>query len=839
MQTLSKYTKLKVIAGYTVLFIASTAAIVFIYKQITQLAPENTVISSPTQKLLITGNTITGLYEAEALNNAFMQTGSEDTFKKYLRVMEQVADNIDSLSHLTTQEEQLSRIDSIDRLLKEKTQNLQELIRAKKSLVPEDFYNKVLTNIELTRDSTQEQMNIRKRVVTTLDSTFVKPEKKKKGFWGSIFGSKPDSTLKITVSHHTIVDSINSEATGHSTDSVVNILKATWEDIQQQTQDFNRKINRREFRIISQSAHITEQLRRILSEYEQEEISNSLHRIVQREQIVNRTTGVIAWIVVAALILIIFFCSFILRDLSRSQRYRKELEAAKRYTDQLLESREKLMLTVTHDIKSPLGSVMGYIELLHNTRIDERQRYFLKNMKGSSEHILNLVTNLLDFSKLESNQMTVEEVVYNPMRLFTEIKDSFIPSAQNKKLELSCKIGQDLDCNCKGDALRIRQILVNLISNAIKYTAKGSVSLTATTSTTNQQIILKIKDTGYGMSKEEQEVIFKEFTRLSSATQIEGTGLGLTITLKLVQLLGGDISLESIPDKGSCFTVRLPLKPITEKIAADSNKQPDRPSPAISAPGKARLKILLVDDDPLQLEMTSGLLQNNGFQTVCTTQPESVADKLRSESYDLIFSDIQMPGVDGFELVRQIRNLPLPFAGTIPVIALSANAEKKEKDYLEAGFTAYLSKPFTGERLLLLVSKLTGQDIAAQASALSPLQTVTKETDGYTLKNILLFADGDESAVNRILESFIAETRRHLELMESHLSGRQWTETARIAHKMLPVFRQLETKSIIEILEQLEHFEYQPFSEDEIARNIEKVIREIRELIQKLPSRVS
>lgn len=831
MQTPSKHTKLKVITGYTLLFVISIIAIIFIYRQITQLAPEDPGLSNPAQKLFITGNTITGLYEAEALSNAFIQTNSETSFKKYLQVMDQVSENIDSLSSLTTTPEQSARIDSIDQLLKEKTQNLQELIETKKSLSPDNFYNKLLTNIKANRDSIQEQLNIRKRVVTTLDSTFVKPEKKK-GFWNSLFKSKRDSSLQVTVSHHTIVDSINSQTPGNNTDSVVNILKATWEDIQQETNDINKKINLREYRIIAQSAHITEQLRRILSEYEQEEMSSSLYKIKQREEVVDTTTQVIAWIAVAALILIVLFCYFVLKDLSRSQRYRKELEAAQKYTDELLKSREKLMLTVTHDIKSPLGSIMGYIELLTNTPTDGRQQYFLKNMKGSSEHILNLVTNLLDFSKLESNKMSVEEVIYNPLRLFTEINDCFIPLAKDKRLELNCKIDQSLDCSCKGDVLRIRQILVNLISNAIKYTDKGSISLTATTSTTNKEMILKVRDTGYGMSEEEQELIFKEFTRLASASQIEGTGLGLTITLKLIQLLNGKISLESTKGKGSCFTVILPLKQMAgdPEIPEKQNFPPPAP-----LPNYGKVKVLLVDDDPLQLEMTSGLLQNNGFETECTTSPESVLEKLRTGSYNLVFSDIQMPVMDGFELVKQIRSLPVQFAKTIPVIALSANAEKKESDYLEAGFSAYLSKPFTGEQLFRIITRVTGKDIREISPTPSRREEEsTYEREGYTLRNIMLFADNDKTVANRILQSFISETNRHLELLESNLTQEQWPEIIKLAHKMLPTFRQLETKKIIGILEQIERTKEPAGSETELAAKSKEVIGDIRALIAKI-----
>ena len=406
MQQESKYTKWKVISGYTVIFLLSILSTILIYKQITNLIVSENSVGNANKKLFIIGNTITGLYEAEALSNAFVQTGSIHYFQKYTRLLEETEANIDTLKALTIRLDQQLRIDSISILLEEKVKNLQDLVRVKQSLVPDDFYSKAIASIESGRDSLQEQVNIQKRYITTIDSSYIIPEKKRRRWL--FFKNEPDSVLQVSISHHMVIDTINRQATAPNTDSVVNILKATWEDIQKQTQDISRQINRKEYALIKQSTFITDQLKRILREYEREEINNSLAKQKTREQTITTMIRIFAWIAVIAFLFIVFFTFFILRDLSRSQRYRRELEAANRYADELLKSREKMITTVTHDIKSPLSSVIGYIELLNGTVIDERQRYFLKNMKGSSEHILRLTGNLLDLSKLENNKMPIQ-----------------------------------------------------------------------------------------------------------------------------------------------------------------------------------------------------------------------------------------------------------------------------------------------------------------------------------------------------------------------------------------------------------------------------------------------
>lgn len=830
-----KQTKFKIIVSYLLLFSLSLIAVVFIYKQIIRLTVEEQGVSQANQKLFIIGNTITGLYEAETLSNVFLQTGSNQSFKRYIEIMEQVDINIDSLRNLTDQPNQELRLDSISILLGQKTKNLQALIKARKSLASNEFYDKALASIESGRDSTKEQTNILQRVVTTQDSSYVINEKKRKGFLGW-FNSKPkqDSILKVTISHQIVVDTLNKVSSRQNTDTVVNILKSVWEDVQEKRKNIVRQINRTEYSVIRQSTNITDQLRRILSEYEKEELNNSFRKIRQREQVVNTTTNIIAWIAPSAIVIILLFSFFILRDISRSQRYRRKLEAANLYADQLLKSREKLILTVTHDIKSPLGSIIGYIELLNNTEMTNRQGYFLKNMKGSSEHILKLVTNLLDLSKLESNKMPLEEVVFNPSHLFQEVCDSFIPMAQVKNLRLTSQLDKDLDRDWKGDALRIRQILSNILSNAIKYTNKGTIHFSAASRGTEDMVILKIKDSGPGMTREEQDMIFREFTRLSSASAIEGTGLGLTITLKLVELLDGKITLESAPGEGSCFVIELPLKRILhagkqfEKAHIEATKINES---ALQLPETVPggLRVLLVDDDPLQLEMSGALLQSRGILADKTTQPDKILELLRAKPYDVIFSDIQMPGTDGFALVQLIRQSGQPGAATIPVVALSANSEKTEKEYQEAGFTAYLNKPFTSTRLFEVLEKVSGKK--------QPEKSVSQVTEedapekGYTLKNIRQFTDNDAEATQKIVESFVRDTCHHLDLLEDYAISEQTEAIFQLAHKMLPMFRQLETTGIVELLEQLEHSKTPT---TEIKSVIEKITVLCQELIEKL-----
>lgn len=825
MQKESRHTKIKVVGGYILLFFLTILSTTLIYKQITKLIVNEDVSNDSSRKLYMIGNTLSGLYEAEALSNAYVQTGSERSFRQYMEIMEETRTNIDSLRRWTSHLEQQLRLDTINNLLEDKIRNLKDLSYVKKSFIPEEFYNKAIAHIESGRDTLPEEINIVKRYITTIDSSYVKSDKKKRR--GLFSRAQPDSILKVSTTHHIIVDTIDHSL--QNTDTVVNILRSTWEDVQKQTQTINQKINQKEYALIRKSAIITDQLKRILSEYEKEEISHVYQKQQGREQVITTMIRIFAWVAIAAFLAVVFFTFFILRDLSKSQRYRRELESANQFADRLLKSREKMILTVTHDIKSPLSSVMGYIELINNTSIDDRQRYYLKNMQGSARHILNLVSNLLDLSKLENNKMPLESIVFNVTQLFQETSDTFMPLAAAKKLELKSKFGSDLNSDYRGDALRIRQIITNILSNAIKYTREGSVSFTAASSTDNKRIILKIADTGPGMTPEEQQLIFQEFTRLKSHSGIEGTGLGLTITLKLIDLLGGHMKLQSEPGKGSCFTIVLPL----EKVVASSQPASAEPaSQTIVAANHRSLKVLLVDDDPLQLEMTGNLLKLAGIEATMTTKPTEIIRLLETVSYDLLFSDIQMPGINGFELVRQIRQSSLPFAKTLPIVALSADSDKQETDYVQAGFSAYLNKPFTSSQLFQLIDRLSGRSQTPPPTGTTHSSRL--ETPGYTLKNIEQFTDDDPDSLKKIIVSFVDTTTEHIELLKDSLRNKQWDTISRIAHKMLPLFRQLEARDIIPLLEKMEQVDKHSLSPAESAELTAEIIGKATELTENI-----
>ena len=821
----SKYTKWKITIGYILIVSLSLLAAGLIYKQVMHLIHYESNFGIANQKIFIVGNTISNLYEAETLSSAFVQTGKQSYFKQFLTTQQQIQKNIDTLKLLSRKQTQILRLDSIKILLREKIKNLQELVWVKESFSPEEFYNKAIATIT-NQDSLQETPHIRKRLITRLDTTYIETKKVVKRW---IFSKiVPDTTMQVSISYEMVQDTLHELDDTRNTDTVIHILRNTWQDVQRHSEEIIQKIHQQEYALIQQSTKITNQLKRILSTYEQEELLHTIQKQQTREKTIATTIQVLSWIAGISFILILFFIIFIFRDLTKSQRYRQKLEEANAYTDQLLKSREKMILTVTHDIKSPLSSILGYIELLNTTPVNERQHYFLKNMQNSSEHILQLVNNLLDLSKLENNKITIEEVIFNPKQLFQEISDTFLPLANKKQLILKTKLDEGLNCSIAGDALRIRQIITNILSNAIKYTSEGEVVFSAFILEKQKQLILQIRDCGSGMTSEEQQFIFEEFSRLKCHHNIEGTGLGLTITLKLIQLLGGELQVESQPGQGSCFIISLPFTE-SEETKHEENASKIVEVTLENKKSSPHLKVLLVDDDPLQLSMTQGLLEKEGIEVQLTTHPQEVLHLLQIHTYDLIFSDIQMPEMDGFELIQKIRALPQ--AKQLSIIALSANATYEEVDYIKQGFSAYLNKPFTSDALFKIIHQLTGYFFQPKTSNLPKVSEESTE-HLYTLKNIQLFTDNQQETLQTILQTFIESTQEHLRLFDKYLAEKEYESISRLAHKMLPMFRQLEAQSCIDSLEKLERKDQLELPKESIASLTQEAIEKIKQLLE-------
>ena len=717
-------------------------------------------------------------------------------------------------------DQQNLRTDSLLTLLHEKDQNTIQMLRvlseANDSLLSASEIEEIISE----QDSVITQQRVQHRVITKRDSLITPP--KKKGFFkrlAEVFSpSKQDSAVLVNTSLEVATDTILQPTT--SKDSLQQKIRMATEEKRLQRKKTIRRTSTKYQRMNTQ---LTARMDSLIKQYEEEMTLRARQDAELQQEVRMRSARIIGGIAVGAVLLSAFFLILIMRDISRSNRYRQQLEVANKRAEDLLVAREKLMLAITHDFKAPLGSIMGYTELLSRLTEDERQRFYLDNMKSSSEHLLKLVSDLLDFHRLDLNKAEVNRVTFNPSQLFDEIYVSFEPLTAAKGLALQCHVAPELNGRYISDPLRLRQIVNNLLSNAVKFTQKGEISLTA--GYDSSKLTIAIADTGKGMASEDRERIFQEFTRLSGAQGEEGFGLGLSIVKKLVTLLEGTIDVQSTLGKGSCFTVTLPLYPVGKSIAESESPESenvDITEESAAIPPMKVIRVLLIDDDKIQLNLTAAMLKQHGIDAVCCEQLEQLIEQLRSSVFDVLLTDIQMPAINGFDLVKLLRASNIPQAKTIPVIAVTARSEMDKAALHEHGFAGCLHKPFTVKELLMTVNE--GQLSADEAHITEDMATA-----GINFSALTAYSEDDPEAASSIIQTFIEETGKNIERMQQALNDKEVDGIAAMAHKLLPLFTMIGADETITPLKWLEACRGEKFSEkiEETTLNILEAVHKI------------
>ena len=715
--------------------------------------------------------------------------------------------------------------DSLMTLLKEKDRNTIRLLR----MLSEANDSMLSTNDIQQIIAQHDTIIIRQRVqqhVTTRHDTIRTASKEKKSFFrrlGEAFSPpKEDTTIQIRTSTEVAMDTV------YDTYNPVDSLQERLKEVTQKRQEKNVVVQRRKRYLRYLDRMLNARIDSLLKGYEQDMLIKAREEDSRQEKVRQHSARIIGSIAVGAVLLSAFFLILIGRDVTRSNRYRRELEEARRKAEDLLETREKLMLAITHDFKAPLGSIMGYADLLSRLTVDERQRFYLDNMKTSSEHLLKLVVDLLDFHRLDLNKAEVNRVSFHPARLLDEIRVSFEPLTTAKGLALYCETAPELEGTYICDPLRLRQIINNLLSNAVKFTEKGSITLKA--GYEQRQLVVSVTDTGKGIEPDDRERIFQEFTRLPGAQGKEGFGLGLSIVRMLVQLLEGSIEVDSTPGQGSTFTLRVPIYPVqNNNDTADDTAQTEKsPAGRTDAPAlPIQKKIILIDDDRIQLTLTAAMLKQSGLESVCCQQVDELFEALRTQDFDVLLTDVQMPAINGFDLLNLLRASNIPQARTIPVIAVTARSDMKREEFIAHGFSGCLHKPFTVAELL---AELTQAPLPQEREQAEPTKTKGK----YNFAALTAFTDDDPEASHSILESFVNETRLNIERLEDALEKADASKAAAVAHKMIPLFILLEAEELVAILRELEASAAIPFS-SEIAEKIHAVLRQTRDVLKKAP----
>ena len=792
-------TSFKVTCGYVLLVGVLAGMFYYLYRQTQSVARMSEVETQVARHRQATNHLMSWLLESESRAQA-VSMGRQEAYKSYAVTIDSVQAAIYSLDTLLTDSVQHARLDTLQLLVNERRESLEVLLAILGKNQTGNALEKRIADLRSGKNQvTVNNPTVTGKVVKVQRSYEI--EKSKKGFFRRLADAfRPAHTDTTRVRQEANVSegdtlAANVNVSGSVADVLDDIKREAGRQQKVQASKADAQANR--LRLMGQE--MTQNIGRLLKSIETEEQRWTQEALAHETSIRQRGAWTVGGVAAAASTLALLLLGRVWRDIRLSARYRRQLEQAKLRAENLLQQREQLMLTITHDIKAPVSTILGYLELAEHPADKRQTAFYLNSMQGAADHLLQLVTSLLDYHRLEAGKMDAQLVSFNPAHLVREAADALRPIATKKNLQLTCHIeGPDTDSTYCGDAFRLRQILNNLLTNALKFTEKGGITLSAYT-TPDHWLHCQVSDTGCGMNEEERQHIFDAFTRLKSAQGQDGVGLGLAITQKLIDLLGGHLEVESQKGKGSTFKVSLPLQRTDD--APDATTAPQH--------GQARFdgwRILLLDDDRLQLQLTSEMLQRlscHPADIAAFNQPEDAFVRLQAERFDVLLTDIQMPAMGGFDVLRKVRQLPPP-NDQIPVVAVTARADMDEASLQQEGFATCLHKPFSLSELAAVLQKarpeaMTGEPaiLPEPAIAATPTPESSATTPAQATANpftpLLSFAEGDTDAEQAILSTFYEETQAHAQAFRQALEQKDIHELGRLGHKLLPTFTLLQS----------------------------------------------
>lgn len=734
---------------------------------------------------------------------------TEDDFADYCIKLDDFHETLKTLKERIHTSQQQARVDTFALLLNEKKQLLATIMitfdeLAEVGEIVSEQIPVIVSQVRRGRTVPVQPIQINDTAVKS------KPiqQKKRKSIW-NVFRRKENKSAYLMQKEQAVIEQKNEIKETKQEKGVKNvhlpIAVPLLHNLSREVTE-RQKIQRERLLLQMDSLYKNNQLLSIrlntlISDFEREANLHLLFRYEalqkSREQSSNIIAGLAAFVFFLAVVLYII----VHRDINKRNRYQKALMVADEKSKELLQLRKNMMLTISHDIRGPLNTIICSAELATDTREKKKRNRHLDHIKDSGNYILSLVNNLLDMYRLNESKETRNDIPFQLNNLLERIVTGFTLQANDKGLIFNTDF-TNIDVTVRGDADRIEQIADNLLTNAIKFTTSGTVGCKA--NYMNSKLTLEISDTGIGMDSEVVGRIFTPFERVASSMNVEGFGLGLSITKALVSLLEGTIRVTSTPGKGSCFTVTLPLPETSVKIEEEMNV-------SLSS-GRLPRRVLVIDDDPMQLEITKEIMERNGITCQAYHYAKDVVNELRKAQYDLLLTDMQMPGINGLELLQLLRTSNIGDSKSIPIAAMTARGDKDKDSFVEAGFIGCIHKPFSTKELLCFLSTLMTEE-RKNRSHYPKFSALTAEVRGR----------------REMLQLFIQESEENVYALEIALQNNDYKRMRETVHRMMPIWELLQVDEILHSYQSVLHNE--TILPDTIYRQTKQIISYIRELI--------
>ena len=764
--------RLKIIVGYVslLIFLIIIVSLVWLeHQKMEMLNSEELLIK---QKREAVNRTFEKLLDF-SFSDDFLLLRDKDKFNEYRMKREIATTALNGLKRYYPSDIQHAQIDTISLLLQEKEALLLGVMNTLSDLLHSDsLFQRRIPSVAL-------QMH-----TILLPDKPEKTGKRLSGFFG-IFKKKEEKSVYAYQKEKTKQPSASQQITRE--------LYSLQKEMSIQYTDYWNKLTTYSDSLQWRNTELNSQINTLIGEFEQVVIKQAEKEIEEITALREQSFRIILFITVIAIMLIVLFYFFIHQDIRKRQEYRLKLEASDCRNRELLAARRNLILTVSHDLRVPLGTISEYAELLQDEKSPEQSKGYAMNILHASRHVIGLANNLLYYYRLEAEKEQPEKEIFHLGRIIEDTAHSFLPIAEKKGLDLVIKV-IDSDVLVEGDCGRLVQILNNLISNAVKFTSAGYIQVGAQYRV--GKLSFFIRDTGIGIDKESQEQIFTAFERGKAPNAEEGFGLGLAITYKLVTLLKGTIHVQSTPGHGSTFEVCLPLRETNGKTTKVS----------LACGVLSGMRVLAIDDDRMQLEVIQKMYVRHGVKCDCCLNVSELIEALRRNRYDLVLTDMRMSEMDGYGVLTLLRGSNLGQAKTLPVLAVTAQADKNPEYFINAGFVNCLYKPFSQRELV----------------------SVTSCIDRTNFTTIM---EGEENAME-LLDMFIEDTEKELSEMQDALETANYMQLRHIIHKAAPLWGMIRINVPLNELEEMASLSSEKWCKELDAR-IKRLMGAVEQAVKK------
>jgi len=737
--------KLKIITGYVALVLLFLVLLAFIYRENQQLS----VIDERAEKALAQreqAEAITVQILDIAQQSEQMIAWKEKDISVYTEKLNKVKVSLQELQKQISDKSQRDRITSILALLSAKNaQTLAIVKELKKFQATHELLTRRLPTI--IQQTKQERLHIAEQI----KDNYGKNEKTSGGFLG-LFRNKKKIHDQTEMGYETILQKNHTRSD--------TLLRSLTNEIQLTRDKQNKQLFAHMDSLNKQSAYLNSEINRLITEFnmiEQEQMKEKTESYLLGQE---KALLLVSSMGIGAMLLAIVLYLILRHDLKNRYLYRMQLEKLNQSNEELLRARKSMMLTVSHDLRAPLTAIRGCTELLIDERYKEKRAQLCETILQSSDSMTILLNALLNFYRLDAGKEELNCEPFLLKSLLDTLTAEFNPIAHKAGLSFSteCECGETV---VLGDRERLIQIMGNLLSNAVKFTSTGEVQLRLCYQ--EGMLTIKVSDTGTGMTPEQIRRIFKPFERLENAETREGFGLGLTIAQGLTVLLNGKIEVQSEIGKGSTFIVMIPL------LVAEEQDFTQKITPSCNLP--AGLRILVIDNDAVLLFMTRDMLTRYRVRCDTCRDIQELTEKMREQKYDLLITDIQMPQMNGFDLLELLRTSDIGFSKTIPVLAVTARPDCEEVDFINAGFVGCLYKPFSITELLSAVQH--------------SLREHEKQTIFQMNFSELLY---NEQSRKEMLELLILETEKDMQVLVEVIEKEDRKTLSLLVHHLLPLW---------------------------------------------------